>query len=163
MTEVIIFLVRKEFTMNWTYKKSLKLSTYSLYLFGTILLLSMVFISPIVELIVPLHAVSVKNHYLFFITLEVCLGLALVILFYLNKLIKNIDKNNVFSSENVRILRIISWLCNIEGLMLLISSIYYLPWIFVAGLGVFVGLIVRVVKNVFCQAILIKDENDYTI
>ena len=41
---------------------------------------------------------------------------------------------------------------------------YYGKSIFLVGLAAaFVGLIVRVVKNVIAQAVHLKEENDYTI
>ncbi|GGD03874.1 DUF2975 domain-containing protein [Enterococcus wangshanyuanii] len=149
--------------MNWTDKKSIKLSKWCLYLFSGMVVLTMVFISTVIDAIVPVDIVSPENRYLFVITLELCLGIGLVILFFLNHLISNIDNNETFAEGNIKTLRIISWFCFLESLILLISTTYYYPWLFVAGLTAFIGLIVRIIKNVFCQALLIKTENDYTI
>ena len=44
-----------------------------------------------------------------------------------------------------------------------VSCAYYIPFFFVAIAAGFVGLIVRVIKNVFAEAIALKDENDFTI
>lgn len=149
--------------MNWTDKKSIKLSMICLYIFAGIVVLTMLFISRVVASIVPVYILSPENQYYFYLTLELCMGVGLVILFFLRRLIKNIDNDVTFDEENISILRIISWLCFLEAAILLVSTIYYYPWLFVAGLASFIGLIIRVIKNVFCQALLIKTENDFTI
>lgn len=149
--------------MNWTDKKSIKLSMICLYIFAWIVVLTMLFISRVVASIVPVYILSPENQYYFYLTLELCMGVGLVILFFLRRLIKNIDNDVTFDEENISILRIISWLCFLEAAILLVSTIYYYPWLFVAGLASFIGLIIRVIKNVFCQALLIKTENDFTI
>lgn len=149
--------------MNWTDKKSIKLSMICLYIFAGIVVLTMLFISRVVASIVPVYILSPENQYYFYLTLELCMGVGLVILFFLRRLIKNIDNDETFDEENISILRIISWLCFLEAAILLVSTIYYYPWLFVAGLASFIGLIIRVIKNVFCQAFLIKTENDFTI
>lgn len=149
--------------MNWTDKKSIKLSMICLYIFAWIVVLTMLFISRVVASIVPVYILSPENQYYFYLTLELCMGVGLVILFFLRRLIKNIDNDETFDEENISILRIISWLCFLEAAILLVSTIYYYPWLFVAGLASFIGLIIRVIKNVFCQALLIKTENDFTI
>ncbi|EOI01734.1 hypothetical protein UAY_01142 [Enterococcus moraviensis ATCC BAA-383] len=149
--------------MEWTEKKSVKLSHWCIYIVGGMLLLTMIFMPKVIEMIVPLDAVSLKNQHWFMITLESCLAVGLVILFLLQRLIKNIDNNETFSERNIEILRLASWLCFLEALILLLSASYYFPWIVLAGVAGFVGLVVRVIKNVFCQALLIKTENDFTI
>lgn len=149
--------------MNWTEKKSVKLSHWCIYFLGGMLVLTMIFMPKVIEMIVPLEAVSVENQHWFMLTLESCLGVGLIILFFLQRLIQNIDNNETFSERNIKILRITSWLCFFEALILMLSTSYYFPWIIVAGVAAFVGLVVRVIKNVFCQALLIKEENDFTI
>ena len=44
-----------------------------------------------------------------------------------------------------------------------LSALYYMPFLIVSAAAAFVGLILRVVKNVFAEAVRLKDENDYTI
>lgn len=67
------------------------------------------------------------------------------------------------SRENVSILRLLSWCCIAAGLVCLFSALYYMPFLIVSAAAAFVGLILRVVKNVFAEAVRLKDENDYTI
>jgi hypothetical protein len=90
----------------------------------------------------------------------------------IDKLLTNIKKELVFDGANVRLLRIISWSCFYVAGVSLISFIIICSickMIESAGLlllcagAVFMGLVVRVVKNIFESAIEIKEENDMTI
>ena len=79
------------------------------------------------------------------------------------QLLQNIRAQLVFDAKNVRLLRQVSWCCVGAGAVCLVSCLYYLPFIAVAIAAGFMALIVRIVKNVFEQAIRMKDELDYTI
>lgn len=88
----------------------------------------------------------------------------------LDKLLVNIKKEKVFDSANIKLLRMISNACFFAGIIGLLSFIFIMVEDFmfetmlVLGLGeLFMGLVVRVVKNVFESAIAIKNENDLTI
>ncbi len=79
------------------------------------------------------------------------------------RLLRRIEAGQVFITENVECLRRISWSCFLGAGIAFISTFYYLPWIFVFVAAAFMGLIVRVVKNVVAQAVALKNEMDYTI
>ena len=88
---------------------------------------------------------------------------AAVILVKLNTLLSNIKKEKVFEHENVNCLRIISYCCFV--IALLAAIIMYrrmLAFMVLAAFG-FVGLLLRVLKNVFEQAVLLREENDLTV
>lgn len=100
---------------------------------------------------------------LFLATLYIGGAIGAVLLVQLFMLLQNISKNQVFLAQNVGFLRGISWCCMFGGLVAVASGIYYFPWALVGLAALFIGLIVRVVKNVFAQALALKEENDYTI
>ena len=108
------------------------------------------------------RAVS-ENIPLFFTTLYMGGAVALLLLFYLFRLLDSLGRDEVFVAKNASLLRRISWCCFVGAGIAGLSMLYYLPWGLVALAAAFVGLIVRVVKNIVVQAILLKDENDYTI
>ena len=99
----------------------------------------------------------------------------------LDKLLINVKKEVVFNEENVKLLRAISWLCFFAALVGAITFIiifirmhHILGFISASSLlalailaltigEAFMGLVVRVVKNVFEAAITIKEENELTI
>ena len=71
--------------------------------------------------------------------------------------------NEVFVENNVRQLRAISWCCFAVAFILLVSGFYYILFVIGAVAAGFFGLILRVVKNVIEQAVILKNENDFTI
>ena len=92
-----------------------------------------------------------------------CLPFAAAALLTLRLLLKNILKSEVFVSQNVKFLRILSWCCVTVALIALASGYFYLPFYIVGTAAGFFALILRVIKNVFCAAIEIKNENELTI
>lgn len=88
---------------------------------------------------------------------------AVVLLYSLFRLLQRIAEQQVFLLENVEHLRRISWSCIMGAVICLISTLYYFPWLLVGVAAAFMGLIVRVVKNVVAQAVALKHEVDFTI
>ena len=88
---------------------------------------------------------------------------AAVVLFCLHRLLRNISEEEVFIQENVRSLRIMSWCLIAAALVYLVGSLFDWYLVVFAAAAAFVGLILRVVKNVFAQAVELKNENDFTI
>lgn len=97
------------------------------------------------------------------ITVYACCVPALIALFCLNRMLSNIKKEMVFIDNNVTNLRAISWCCFVVAGILLVSGFYYLLFVIVAVAAAFFGLILRVVKNVIEQAVILKRENELTI
>lgn len=97
------------------------------------------------------------------LTIYACAVPGLIALFSLDRLLANIKKKEVFIEKNVKYLRAISWCSFTVSLILLISGFYYILFLIMAFAAAFFGLILRVVKNVIEQAVIIKSENDYTI
>ena len=80
------------------------------------------------------------------------------------KLLFNIRKNEIFVKQNVTILQVLSYCCLFVGIeYIAICYRNYIAMIFVGFAAIFIGIILRVIKNVFDKAIEIREENDYTI
>lgn len=92
-----------------------------------------------------------------------CAVFAYVTLYSLIKLLLNIQKDATFIMPNVKYLRRISWCCFAVAVITLIGGVFYIPFLFVAVAAAFVGLMLRVVKNVMESAVEIKAENELTI
>ena len=86
-----------------------------------------------------------------------------IVFWCLDRLLVNIKGGEVFAADNIRQLRTISWSCFWGALLLLVGSLWDGRIILLSGIMGFFGLLMRVVKNVFAEAIVIKEENDYTI
>ena len=104
-----------------------------------------------------------QTHLAFRVTIYICALPAIFLLLLLDRLLRNIRKNAIFEELNVKLLRGISWLCIVVGVITLAGGFFYSSFFLVAAAAAFCGLIVRVVKNVFEHAIELKEENDYTI
>ncbi len=91
--------------------------------------------------------------------LGVC-GLADVLLF---ALLLRVRKGLVFTAKSASLIRSVSW-CGIAlGLLFGVLGIYFELSLAMAFAGFFLGLCLRVVKNVIEEATAIKEENDLTV
>ena len=99
----------------------------------------------------------------FLVTVYACCVPALYALYCLDRLLANIKKKEVFIGKNVKYLRRISWCCFAVSVLILVAAFSSLILFIAAIAAAFIGLILRVVKNVIEQAMIIKDENDLTI
>ena len=89
--------------------------------------------------------------------------LAWITLYKLWRLVGSISRRQVFVPDNVSIMRTVSWCCFGAAAVCFAGGIGYIPLFVLAGAAAFMGLIVRVVKNIFQEAISMKDELDLTI
>lgn len=97
------------------------------------------------------------------VTFYICAAVGFVILFVLDKLVSNIRKKQVFTDENVKYLRILSYCCFIITIVTLIFARLRIMAFIVTFAAAFFGLILRVIKNCFAEAIRLREENDFTI
>jgi hypothetical protein len=96
-------------------------------------------------------------------TLWVCAAPAFAALFCLGRLLRNIDGGQVFVEQNVSLLRLISWCCLAVAGVFLVAAFYYVISLLLGILAAFMGLILRVVKNVIARAVELQRENDLTV
>ena len=66
-------------------------------------------------------------------------------------------------TSNVKLLRILSYCCFSVTLIFIYFSIYTPVSLAIALAAAFMGLILRVLKNVFSQAVELREENDLTV
>lgn len=100
---------------------------------------------------------------LLIICLYVCNVPGFVLLWCMDQLLRNLRQGKVFEDDNVRLLKNISICCFVVSVisLSLCSRIYSLG--IVALMTAFMGLIVRIVKNVFSSAIAMRSELDLTV
>jgi len=108
-------------------------------------------------------AAYIAGRSLFLITIYAGCVPAAALLIHLYILLHRIDTERVFVSENTACLRHISWCCFAGAAVCLASAIYYFPWLAVGVAAAFMGLIVRVIKNVVAKAVSLQDDADFTI
>ena len=110
-----------------------------------------------------LGTVKESDKYLFLGCLFGCSLPAYVLLYSMHILLKRVQNGSVFTPENVRLLGIVSLCCFLAALLCLAFSWRFPVLLVITVAAGFVGLIVRIVKNVFQQALRMKDELDYTV
>jgi len=86
-----------------------------------------------------------------------------IILYSLLKLLHNIKNENIFVNSNVLYLKTVSWCCFVISAITFAGGFFYMPFMFVALAGGFVGILLRVLKNVMQSAVELREENDLTI
>ena len=92
-----------------------------------------------------------------------CLPFAMTALICLWRLLRNIQREKVFSEINSRLMAAVSWCCAAIAAGTLGACRWYPPLGFVTVSMAFLFLIVRVVRNCFIAAIALKEENALTI
>ena len=148
----------------WNDKKSISLSKLCVLIF-TVMLIGIALSAPwLVRWLLDFSRADLVGKEAYFL-LTIYSGSipAAVLLFCLYRLLHRIELEQVFIAANVEYLRRISWSCFAGAIICFASTLYYFPWIFVAVAAAFMGLIVRVVKNVIEQAVELKNESEFTI
>lgn len=78
-------------------------------------------------------------------------------------LLLRVRKGMVFTSASTELVRGISWCCFLLGAVFAVLGIYFQLAFILAFAAVFLGICLRVVKNVLEEATEIKEENDLTV
>ena len=92
-----------------------------------------------------------------------CAVVIAVALWNLDKLLRNILKEEVFTRENVSRIRRVRWCCAGISLITLPAAFISLPLFFLVIIMAFLSLVVCVVVRVMDAAVIIREENDLTI
>lgn len=92
-----------------------------------------------------------------------CALFAYVTLYSLLRVLFNIKKEDIFVSSNVKYLRRISWCCFAVAIITLVGGFFYVPFLLIAVAAAFMGLMLRIIKNVMQNAVEINEENELTI
>ena len=163
--------IKQGVMMNWTQNKSIVLSKICVFIFAILGILLNIYIHHDIKFIIlrrvyiPFPREELLRQYIIFTLIAVYIMdvLAYTALLLLYRLLCNIHKSKVFTLENVKYLRLLSWCCFIASFVCFILAFCYLPFVLLVTGTAFMALILRVVKNVFTEAIEIKQENEYTI
>lgn len=97
------------------------------------------------------------------VTLYCCVPPALIALLSLDLLLFNIQRGETFIKKNVEYLRIISWCCFLGSAIFIYFSFLRPFALAIVVAAAFLGIILRVVKNCFEEAVALREENDFTI
>ena len=142
--------------MKWNQNKSIMLSRIAVYVCMGLLLAVWGMAPWLITLLLRLRAPELfPLRPLFLLSVYALSVPAAAALCGLYRLLGNIAAARVFLAENVGILRRLSWYCFAAALLCLASAFYWLPFLVVGGAAAFMGLILRVVKNVFAVRVFL--------
>ena len=148
----------------WNNRRSVLLSQFCVLLFSAVLLAVVVFAYSLVSWLISFSQAELQGTEIYFYA-TIYLGSmpAALLLYSLFRLLQRISARQMFLQENVDLLRRISWSCFAGSAVCFVSTLYYFPWLLVAVPAGFMGLIVRVVKNVVALGVELQREADYTV
>ncbi len=92
-----------------------------------------------------------------------CAPVAALALWDLDKILRNLLRQQVFIRKNVQYLSCVRWCCGIISLICIPVTVCYLPLIFVTVIMAFLCLALSVVVCAMDAAVSIREENDLTI
>jgi len=148
----------------WNDSKSLILSKICVILFMALLLACAILAPRLVAILIRMSIqAKLAGAALFLYTIYAGSAAAAALLVFLYMLLRRIGAGQVFVRENTAYLRYISWCCFAGALICVVSAYYYVPWLAIGVAAAFMGLIVRVVKNVVAKAVSLQEEADFTI
>lgn len=93
----------------------------------------------------------------------ICAVITLLALWNVDKLLRCILKEQVFTENNVNAIRTIRWCCAGISLVCLPAAFFYLPLVFMVLIMAFLALVITVLVRVMSAAVEIREENDLTI
>lgn len=145
----------------YTSEKSTKLTLIVTYIFYALLVWMMIACYPIAQWVIgPGQRASTLAAVIAFYS---CCPAAWIALLGITKILKNVLRDEVFTRETVKILRVLSWCCAFVALVSFITFFFYKLFIVFSLGAALMMLILRVLKNVMAKAVEIKEENELTV
>lgn len=151
--------------MNWNRSKSVILSKICVVLFSILLIVLDIGCDWLVNSYLEVtHPLGGKwDEICLMALIYFCNIPAWITLWSLWRILNRIWNGEVFVDANVRDMRRTSWCCLGVSVLCALAMPFYLSLSMVAVMAGFMGLIVRIVKNAFEQAVSMKDELDFTV
>ena len=88
---------------------------------------------------------------------------AAVALWHLRRLLYSVRRGDVFTGKSVTSLQVLSLCCAAVALITLVTGLLYYPLLIIALAAAFMAVILRVLRQVFAAAVVLKTENELTI
>ena len=106
---------------------------------------------------------SVQQNTALLVGFYCCAPVVLLALWQLEKLLRNIRREQVFIWENVRYIRRVGICCAVVSALCLAAAFFYPPLVFLTVIMAFLWPVLNVVRQVLRAAIEIREENELTI
>ena len=92
-----------------------------------------------------------------------CAAAVLFALWHMDRLLRNISRAELFTTENVRHIRTIRWCCLAVSMLCLTAAAGFPSLLFASAIMIFLCLVVTVVGQVMASAVELREENDLTV
>ena len=148
---------------DWLKSRSLLFSQIFVILFALLLLALDLGCVPIVRWFAALRGMGEPSRRGFLVVILLCSVFGWILLFAMWRLLGNLRRAQVFTVQNIRLLRTVSLCCAAAALFCAAGCFFYLPFLLAVAAASFMALIVRIVENVFQKALDMKNELDLTI
>lgn len=136
----------------WNAKKSVKLSLILVNIFLLLLIVGIIALPTLVTWYVEYKGREASLPTTIMLTCYPCVPFAAVALWYLRKVLINVKKEMPFCKSNAVYLGRISFCAFAITAIMLFSGRYYLPFYVCAICAAFIGLLIRIFKNVIESA-----------
>ena len=160
LTKGVYLHMKKNF---WTAEKSVTLSIIVTIILAVIFVGLIFTAPPVFRWFSEITGRGGSPYKTLIITFYVCCLPAAAALTLLMKLLLNIKAERIFISENVNLLRYLSWCCFLVVPITAVGGFFYISLFVITAAAAFIGLILRVLKNIMASATEIKAENDFTV
>ena len=137
----------------WDNKKSIKLSLALTYLFLVLLIIGIFALPALVTWYVEIKQRAASLPTTIMLTCYPCVPFAATALWSLKSILKSALKNDFFTEQTVKNMSRISICFFIITAVMLFSGRFYLPFYVCAVCTAFIGLIIRVFKNLLSEKI----------
>lgn len=115
------------------------------------------------EMVYPVRQISKLTYIYLGIVVYLMLIVAGIADTFLFSLLLIVKRGLVFTDKSISRIRYVSWAVFAESFLFLLIAPYTFVGIFISVAALMLGIALRVVKNVLSEAILIKNENDFTV
>lgn len=147
----------------WNAEKSVTLSVIVTVIISVIFVCLIFTASPVFRWFSEITERSVSSYKTLVAVFYLCCLPAAAALTLLMKLLLNIRSGHIFIHGNVALLRYLSWCCFLVVPITAVGGFYYISLFVITAAAAFIGLILRVLKNIMAAATEIKGENDLTV
>ena len=144
----------------WTHKKSVTLSLVLTYLFMVLLAAGIIALPWLVTWYVEIRGRDAALPTTIMLTCYPCVPFAALALWSMRCLLHNIRDGKPFLEKNIKMLHRISWCCFAVMAIMLYSGRFYLPFYVSAIAAAFIGLIIRVIKNLYVVSFPLETEEE---
>ena len=86
-----------------------------------------------------------------------------IAMFHMDRLLRNILREELFTAENVHHIRMVRWCCFAVSVICLFAFFGFPSMIFISTIMAFLALVVTVVGQVMKAAVELREENDLTV